>query len=161
MTRNIPAQRNSLSLVPRTRALFASCETDDPDQARGATGAEVKELEEMLQVKLPAAYLEFLSFAGAFEMDGPFVGSDCFLHHLPKLQVWFLEYMAETPVLHDYEGNWFAFFCHQGYDWAWFYLDGNQNPTIYTFDKTRHNTVQTLASLDDFFANEPIEETDE
>jgi hypothetical protein len=147
-----PTQGNTVINMPKTRDMFARCRTDDPDQQRGSTGAEIHELEDNLQIRLPSAYREFLSFAGAFEMDGPYVGSDCFLHHLPKLQVQFLDYMAKTRVLHGHDGDWFAFYGHQGYDWAWFYFDGEENPLVYHFDETKHSTVQIVASLDDFFA---------
>jgi len=140
-----------LDFTPKTREMFARCEIDDPDQARGATEAEIADMEELLHVTLPTAYREFLLYAGMFEMDGPFVGSDCFLQHLPSLQAWFLEYMAGNPVLHNHEGNWFAFYCHQGYDWAWFYLDDGDNPTVYQYDETMHSSVQKIAKLDDFF----------
>ena len=154
MTTKYPTPKNTVIMLPKTREMYARCITDDPDQARGSTEAEVYDLEEYLQIRLPGAYREYLSFAGAFEMDGPYVGSDCFLHHLPKLQMNFLDYMAGTPALRSYDGDWFAFYSHQSHDWAWFYFDGEDNPTIYHFDDTRHSSVQIVSCLDDFFAED-------
>lgn len=124
------------------------------NQLSPCTQFEVTNLEKQLEVSLPEIYKRILLKMG--KGAGNFwVGEDCFYRHLPSIQEWAKDLLAENHFLslpHDA----FVFFMHQGYQFSFFRLSEGDNPPIYSYSEAQKEPsfITTQAHLTDFLATE-------
>ncbi len=103
---------------------------------------EIVDLEKELDVFLPEAYKEFLLWMGK-DTNKFLTGSEVEYKHLVKIQCWANELLEERgcPILPN---NAFVFHIHQGYQFSYFLLDGNDDPEVYFFDEVITKGVESL-----------------
>jgi hypothetical protein len=112
----------------------------DPSPIVPCTPEEVEALEKCIQYPLPEAYKEFLLWMGR-SGGGFWVGSNCFYNDLKKIQIWARELLEEDHFSRELPKDAFVFFIHGGYEFDFFYLNGESDPPVYyyhegTSDKT-------------------------
>ena len=103
---------------------------------------EIVDLEKELNIFLPEAYREFLLWMG--RGTGKFLqGSEVTYKDLVKIQGWVNELLEERelPLLPT---NAFVFYIHQGYQFAYFLLNGEDDPKVYFFDECITKGVELL-----------------
>jgi hypothetical protein len=111
---------------------------------RGCSGREIDKIESFFKVKLPVAYKEFLFSMG--KGAGRFMeGSSAFYDEIFDIRDGSIRLLSDDnfkplPV------NTFVFWMHQGYQFAFFYLDEGDNPPIYFYYEQ--------ANYDDFIKKE-------
>jgi SMI1-KNR4 cell-wall len=120
----------------------------------GCSLNEILKLESYFKIRLPQSYLMFLHTFG--RSAGKFMlGTDAFYKDLFKLRTDANELLVENdqPELpHDS----FVFWMHQGYQFAFFLLDGNQDPPVYFYLEGEILDMQYpyKATLTDFFVEQ-------
>lgn len=112
----------------------------DPRPIVPCTLEEVKKLEQSIKHPLPDAYREFLLWMGR-SGGGFLVGSDCFYDQLREIQIWAKELLDEDHFSQEMPKDTFVFFMHGGYEFDFFYVNGESDPPVYfyhegTSDKT-------------------------
>lgn len=97
---------------------------------KGCSTLEVKRIEKYFGVKLPDVYKEYLynmgKGAGAY-MEG----SSAFYGEIFDLRE-DLESMLQEKGM-SLPNNTFVFWAHQGYQFAFFYIDNEDNPPVYFY----------------------------
>lgn len=103
---------------------------------------EIVDLEKELDIFLPEAYKEFLLWMGK-DTNKFLEGSEVEYKHLVKIQAWADELLKENGhlLLPD---NAFVFHIHQGYQFSYFLLDGNDDPEVYFYDEVVTKGVESL-----------------
>lgn len=103
---------------------------------------EIVDLEKELDMFLPEAYKEFLLWIGK-DTNKFLQGSEVEYKHLVKIQGGANELLKENghPRLPD---NAFVFHIHQGYQFSYFLLDGNDDPEVYFYDEVITRGVESL-----------------
>ena len=95
--------------------------------------SEVNSLEVHFKIKFPDVYKEFLlsmgKGAGMFMQD-----SSVFDNELLYLREW-AEELLEENNFRSLPENAFVFWMHQGYQFAYFLVDGENNPVVYFFSE--------------------------
>ena len=92
---------------------------------------------QFLPDRLPAAYLEFMRYAG----NGLFwVGSDCDFQTVPELREWAKELLAENSFPLPLPDDAFPFRMHQGYMFWFFRLSEGDDPPVYFYTEERELT---------------------
>lgn len=82
--------------------------------------------------RLPAAYLEFMRYAG----NGSFwVGSDCSFDDLPVLRGYADELLEENAFSKRLPDDAFVFWMHQGYMFCFFCLSDGDDPPVYYYSE--------------------------
>ncbi len=112
---------------------------------------EVDELERVLSVHLPAAYKAYLRIAGRF-MQAAWVGSDCTIGLLPRLQKWGANLLHECdqPPLPPQA---FVFLMHQGYQFFYFLVDGRgDDPPVFFYEEGEPAVVPKFERFSDLIA---------
>ena len=96
---------------------------------RGCSLDEICKLEKELGFKLPAAYIEYLRWAGK-DYQGLFIGSDAFIDDVLENNEALEETLLERKFEHFDQKPYVCFFCHQGYVFKWFYQTDNEDDPI-------------------------------
>lgn len=110
--------------------LLADAEVAPKAEIKGCTEAEIDRLQESHGV-LPASYAAFLLAAG--HGAGRFLaGTEAFYRSLPALQSQAAELLAENGLAELPEGA-FVFYMHQGYEFGYFLLNGNDDPPVFQY----------------------------
>lgn len=116
--------------------------------------AEINLLEAHYQLQLPADYRRFLAYCG--KDAGLFMrGTDAFYSFLYDITGGGRELLQEHGRTLPEKA--FVFWMHQGYQFAWFICDGNQQPKVYYLDDTQDDLgYREYDSLPDFLFEELI-----
>lgn len=110
----------------------------------GCSDDEIQEIERQLKLSFPEAYKEFLRWMG--KDGGPILkGSDCFYKHLLYLRAWADELLKENNLFGILPANSFIFFMHQGYQFAFMYLEDGDNPPIYYYNEMEYSADKGFA----------------
>jgi hypothetical protein len=100
----------------------------------GARLEEVAELEAWLGRSLPAAYRAWLLLVGRLPPQ-QLAGSHCEFHRLRDLQTWAAELLHENADAFRLPEHSFVFLMHQGYYFAYFPLDGSEDPPVFSWQE--------------------------
>jgi hypothetical protein len=114
------------------------------------TLAEVQKIEDSFGVKLPLAYKEFLLQMG--KGAGRFMaGSSIFYDEIFELEYFAKELLDENSFKSLPEKT-FVFWMHQGYQFAFFYLDQGDDPAVYNYCEglTRGDFLKVSDSITKF-----------
>lgn len=96
---------------------------------------DVAKIEEFFKIELPAFYKEFLLIMG--KSAGQFMrGNSVFYNEIFDLREGSIELLSENDFK-ELPENTFVFWMHQGYQFAFFYLDQGENPPIYFYYEGR------------------------
>lgn len=112
---------------------------------------EIAYLQERFNCQFPAVYQQFLSLMG--NGAGNYMkGSSVFANELPSLKDWTAELISENSM-QPLPSNAFVFWMHQGYQAAYFLLNGNDDPSVYYFSEGKGMKAFVLkeTTLSDFF----------
>ena len=115
------------------------------------TMSEVRSLEGHYNVSLPLVYQEFLLAMG--KGAGMYMrGSSAFFDEIFDLRSWAVDLVKDNK-LERLPPDSFVFWMHQGYQAAFFIIDGNDNPKVYYFSegKGQREFVIVENCLSDFF----------
>jgi len=122
---------------------------------RGCSRSDVKRIENYFEVRLPVVYKEFLYCMGR-DADLFMKGSSAFYK-----EIFYLKEDLQS-ILDEYErslpDNTFVFWAHQGYQFAFFYLDQGDNPAVYFYYEGRslRDFEKKEDSLTDFLEKQLI-----
>lgn len=118
---------------------------------------QVKSIEKEFNLSLPGVYREFLLNMG--KGAGDFMrGSSCFYNEIFFLRNWAIGRLEENQF-RNLPDNSFVFWMHQGYQFAFFLLDGNNNPPVYCYTEVDDNNgsddfIVQNSSLTEFYYDE-------
>lgn len=115
------------------------------------TAEKLERLERLYKVKLPQVYRDFLLTMG--NGAGQYmVGSSAFSHEVFQLRDIAIELLSENNF-RNLPDEAFVFWMHQGYQFAFFPLNGNDDPPVYYFSEGTRQTEFTKIndSLSHFF----------
>jgi hypothetical protein len=116
---------------------------------KGCSSQEIAKLESFFRIKLPASYVEFLSAMG--KRAGSFMrGSSVFYDEIFDLRQWSID-LLEDNDFKNLPDNTFVFWMHQGYQFAFFYTNSEDNPPVYYFSEGR--TIGDFERTDDTFTD--------
>lgn len=98
------------------------------------SATQIVYLQERFNCHFPAVYQQFLSFMG--NGAGNYMkGSSVFANELTSLKEWTAELISENSM-QPLPSNAFVFWMHQGYQAAYFLLNGSDDPPVYFFSET-------------------------
>lgn len=101
---------------------------------------QIAYLQERFNCQFPAEYQQFLSLMG--NGAGNYMkGSSVFANELTSLKEWAAELINENSM-QPLPSNAFVFWMHQGYQAAYFLLNGSDDPPVYLFSET--NDLKTF-----------------
>ena len=110
----------------RRRSVFGE---EDPI---GCTESEMNTIQELAGGSLPAAYVEFMRFAG--KNAGSFLqGTDFVYPRVLQLREWASELLDECDVHYAIPGLMFVFSMHQGYEFLSFMLGSGDDPAVFQY----------------------------
>lgn len=116
----------------------------------GCSPNEINEGQLLAKHRLPEFYLLFLTTFG--KGAGDFMrGSHAYYPDVLELKEWANECLKENnlPLLPD---DVFVFWMHQGYQFAYFYLDGTNNPEVIYFSEDSESQLTKKVSLEEYFS---------
>jgi len=119
------------------------------DEIKGASFAEVEELEAATGKDLPAQYREFLLGLGNGAGDF-FQGRDIFLPSLTGLKEEAINLLKENKEKAELNENQFVFSMHQGYEFTYFDLMEGDDPPVYQYVEGKGPPVLTWHLLSAF-----------
>ncbi|MBY0537127.1 MAG: SMI1/KNR4 family protein [Chitinophagaceae bacterium] len=117
---------------------------------KGCTKKEIYKIEEVYNVALPKAYKRFLEIMG--KGAGNFMrGSSAFYNEIFDLREESIE-LVEKSFGRGLPENSFVFFMHQGYQFAFFYVQGSEDPPVYYFSEGSQQSefIELTPSFTDF-----------
>lgn len=117
---------------------------------KGCTKKEIYKIEEIYNITLPKAYKRFLEIMG--KGAGKFMrGSSAFYNEIFDLREESIELVNES-LGRELPENSFVFFMHQGYQFAFFYLQGSEDPAVYYFSggSQQGELIELTPSFTDF-----------
>ena len=115
---------------------------------------EIQALEVTLDMNLPAAYREFLSWMG--KDGGPIMrGSQCLYKYIPDIQGWARELLVEDHCPKSLPTDAFVIWMHQGYQFAFIRTTEGKNPPVYIYHEM-HNQ-QDFILLNNSFSDFVVE----
>lgn len=120
------------------------------------TMAEIQELEEKQGTQFPGGYVEFLETMG--KDAGQFmVGSFAYYKDLELINAEAKE-LLKANNFKDLPENTFVFWMHQGYQFAFFSLNKEDDPPVFYYNETisQVDFTQTYERLSDFYYDEII-----
>ena len=122
----------------------------------GCTEKQVNKIEQSFNIKLPTTYIEFLLTMG--KNAGNFMkGSSAFYNEIFDLREGSIELLYEDSFK-DLPDNTFVFWMHQGNQFAFFYLNQDENPPIYFYyeGRTKDDFELVENSFTDFLENQLV-----
>ena len=102
------------------------------EDLKGCTKAEIDELQSFFELKFPQSYIEFLELMGE-SAGGIMAGSSIFTDEIRNLGKWSEELLAEDNSNLNLPPNSFVFWMHQGYQFAFFYINQHDNPVVHYY----------------------------
>ena len=130
-----------------------------PSQVVGCSDTEIRQLESLVNAKLPIIYKEFLKTMG--QCAGSFLaGTDLFMPKLFNLRTWAETLLQRTDSPFRLPPSIFVFLVHQGYQFMFFHLNQGDDPEVFHFEEGEeqpravfsHFTDWLAASVDDEIA---------
>ena len=104
---------------------------------------------------MPAVYQYFLERCGK-GAGRWMVGSDCFYPAVVQLNRWASELLTENGLGPLPPGA-FVFWMHQGYQFAYFEMDGSEDPVVHYFAESNlASGMQLKTSLTEFFTTQAM-----
>lgn len=102
--------------------------------------------------KLPIEYVSFLELMGKNTPNGFLRGHSCFIAELPFLKDWTIELLEENKFTQKLSELDFIFWMSQGYQFAFFKLNTNNDPPIYYYREGsgQKNFVKITESFTEF-----------
>ncbi|QHS58054.1 SMI1/KNR4 family protein [Chitinophaga agri] len=116
---------------------------------RGCKSSDVKKIENFFNITLPSKYKDFL-YAMGRDGDKFMRGSSAFYSEILYLREDFIDILQErNRILPD---ETFVFWSHQGYQFAFFFLNDGDDPPVYFYyeGKNFDNFVKKEESFTDF-----------
>ncbi|MBC9914081.1 SMI1/KNR4 family protein [Chitinophaga varians] len=125
-------------------------------QLQPCSDEDIVMLEDMHGIKLPVAYKQFLAVAGR-GADTYMAGSDWEYEKLDSVNREAIALLA-CHGCQDLPDKAFICWMHQGYQFAFFVCDGNDDPAIFYYNETagRADFVQTYDRLSDWLYDELV-----
>ena len=123
---------------------------------KACSGKDVAKIEEFFKIELPAFYKEFLLTMG--KSAGQFMrGNSVFYNEIFDLREGSIELLNENDFK-ELPENTFVFWMHQGYQFAFFYLDQGDNPPVYFYyeGKTKDNFELKENSFSNFLEKQLV-----
>jgi hypothetical protein len=124
----------------------------------GARPEEIAELESLLGRSLPAAYRAWLLLVGRLP-PSQLIGSHCEFHRLRELQTWAAELLHENGDAYRLPEYSFVFLMHQGYYFAYFALDGSDDPPVFSWQEGQDAALTMAAERFSMWATGVVAET--
>ena len=122
-----------------------------PEEVVGCSEEELRDIIAKAGGFLPSTYVDFLSVMG--KSCGKFLqGTDTFFRHIPKLQSFADELLAENESSFVLPDGAFVFYVHQGYEFGYFLLDGVDDPKVFQFVEGDEASKLTWPSLSGYFS---------
>lgn len=104
------------------------------EDMRGCSDADIRQVDSLVDAKLPTAYKEFLKAmgrgAGAF-----LTGTDLFFPKLLELRGWAETLLSRTGSPFTLPPDSFVFLVHQGYQFMFFGLGQGDDPAVLHFEE--------------------------
>lgn len=105
-------------------------------------------------LKLPAAYMEFIKLNGNGVKSGFMAGDSIYLNELYSLRKWATELLDENDSAIHLTTNDFVFWMSQGCEFCIFRLDEGDNPPVYWFCEGKKDKLIKIADhFTDFLIN--------
>lgn len=101
-----------------------------------AQSKEIDEVERRFDVSLPAAYRAYLRVCGTHPPQA-LIGSDCTIGELHDINQWAEELIQESRARAAFPEAFFVFLMHQGYSFLYFPLNGQEDPSVYSYQEGR------------------------
>ena len=101
----------------------------------GCSTTQVAKIETFYTVKLPLTYVEFLLAMGR-SADKFMLGSSAFYDEIFDLRAWGIELLLENNFK-ELPADTFVFWMHQGYQFAFFHLNEEDDPPVYFYYEGR------------------------
>lgn len=120
----------------------------------GCSEKQIIKIEEFYNIKLPAIYIEFLLIMG--KNAGKFMrGSSAFYNEIFDIRDGSIELLYENDFK-ELPDNTFVFWMHQGYQFAFFYLNQGDNPPVYYYfeGETKDDFEFKASSFTDFLVSQ-------
>lgn len=125
-----------MEYLAESKALLENLDRYKSHETSGCSAEDISKLEAELGYKLPAAYIEFLTWMGS-DFKGVFKGSDWFLCNVIENNELLPELLMDNNVEYSLEKHYLCFFSHQGYIAAWFNLPcQSQDPEVWYFTES-------------------------
>jgi len=125
------------------------------ERMESCSRTEVEALQALTSMTLPAVYLFFLERCGR-GAGRWMLGSDCFYPALRSLNKCASELLIENG-LEPLPPDVFVFWMHQGYQFAYFELDGSKDPVVHYFTESNLAAgIQRMTSLTEFFTAQAV-----
>ena len=99
---------------------------------KGCSGSDVRNIEKYFKIVLPSEYKEFL-YAMGRGADKFMLGSTAFYDRILYLKEDMISTLEEKGK--SLPDNTFVFWSHQGYQFAFFYLNDGYNPPVYFYSE--------------------------
>jgi hypothetical protein len=125
------------------------------ERMESCSRTEVEALQALTSMTLPAVYLFFLERCGR-GAGRWMLGSDCFYPALRSLNKCASELLMENG-LETLPPDVFVFWMHQGYQFAYFEMDGSEDPVVHYFTESNLAAGMKLkTSLTEFFTTQAM-----
>lgn len=118
--------------LDRVKFRLSELGTVRPEEILPCTRQEVTLLANELGIMLPAAYVEFLLWAG-HGAGRLMLGSDCFYGHLSYLKAGALRILREDGFPGKLPDDAFVFCMHQGYQFSFLRVSEGEDPPVYYY----------------------------
>ena len=101
------------------------------DVIQGCSDVEIRDIEESLQIHLPATYVRFLKLAG--KGAGSFlIGTDWMYPRVKELRSTAQWLLKESGSSYELSADAHVFTCHQDYNFLMFHCDGH-DPAVWLY----------------------------
>ncbi|WP_138754249.1 SMI1/KNR4 family protein [Paenibacillus sinopodophylli] len=127
----------------------------EKEELMGCSLQKIEKLEQLLDVKLPACYREFLLLMGA-SAGRLFVGTDIFINQICHLRKEAEKLLKENNVKYILKTDSVVFSMHQGYEFNFFHISDGDNPPIYQYVEGNDIPLLCWSNIRDYI-NEEIE----
>ncbi|MBI1227718.1 MAG: SMI1/KNR4 family protein [Bacteroidetes bacterium] len=123
-----------------------------PSSLVGCSVDEINFIEKSIQAPLPQVFKEFLQIMGKGAGDF-LLGSSCFFNELINLNSWAQELLEENDFEKKLPSYAFVFWMHQGYQFAFFHLNTDEDPEVYFYyeGRTRSEFEKCNLKVSEFY----------